>query len=365
MLQPALAAILALLAAGPAAGQGFAGMGADAPGFAMPQRGHVLEFPRDHGAHPDFRIEWWYLTANLEGPDGTPMGVQWTLFRFGLAPGAAEGWDSPQGWMAHAGVTTPDAHFAAERFARDGIGQAGVTLDPFEAWIDDWAMTSRAGEGEDALDALHLTARGADFAFDLRATAHGPLVLHGDGGYSVKSEGGQASHYYSQPFFILEGAVTLPDGPVPVTGLGWLDREWSSQFLEGDTSGWDWFAMHLHGGDKLMMARVRSEADPDGGFVFGSWIAPDGTAEAFGPGTALGPDGRSGGPRITPLATARVAGRDVPVHWRVELPARGLDVEVEAVNPDAWMDTAIAYWEGPVRISGSHPGVGYLEMTGY
>ena len=339
----------------PAAAQGFAGMGADAPGFALPERGHVLEFPRDHGAHPDFRIEWWYLTANLEAADGTPMGAQWTLFRFGLAPGARDGWDSPQGWMAHAGITTPDAHFAAERFARDGIGQAGVTAEPFEAWLDDWAMTSTAAPGDDALDALRLTARGMAFAFDLRAEAEGPIVLHGDAGFSVKSEGGQASHYYSQPFYRIEGEVTLPDGPVAVTGLGWLDREWSSQPLEGEASGWDWFAMHFEDGDKLMIARVRSDADTDGWFSAATWIGADGATQTFGPDA----------PRFTPLETARVAGRDVPVRWRVELPPRGLDVEVTAVNPQAWMDTAFAYWEGPVRITGTHPGVGYLEMTGY
>ena len=349
-----LAAAL-ILPAAPAAAQGFAGMGAEASGFALPERGRVLEFPRDHGAHPDFRIEWWYITFNLEGPDGTPFGAQWTLFRFGLAPETGDGWDSPQGWMAHAGLTTPDAHFAAERFARDGIGQAGVTAEPFAAWLDDWAMTSTAPDGADAFDALQLTARGADFAFDLRATAHGPLVLHGDNGYSVKSEGGQASHYYSQPFYRIEGEITLPEGTVPVSGLGWLDREWSSQALQGDAAGWDWFAMHFDDGDKLMIARVRSEADAAGWFAAATWIDAGGATETFGPDA----------PRFTPLDTARVAGRDVPVRWRVELPARGLDVEVTAVNPDAWMDTVFAYWEGPVRITGSHPGIGYLEMTGY
>lgn len=351
-----LAALAALGLAAPAAGQGFAGMGADAPGFALPERGHRLEFPRDHGAHPDFRIEWWYLTANLEGPDGTPFGVQWTLFRFGLAPETAEGWASPQGWMAHAGLTTPTAHHAAERFARDGVGQAGVTAEPFHAWLDDWEMRSTAVAGADALDRLRITARGADFAFALEAEATGPLVLHGAEGFSQKSAGGQASYYYSQPFYRVTGTLRLPEAaPVPVTGLGWLDREWSSRPLAGEAAGWDWFAMHFDDGDKLMIARIRSEADGATGFAAATWIGADGGTETFGPEA----------PRFTPLGTARVAGRDVPVHWRVELPARGLDVEVTAINPDAWMDTAFPYWEGPVRIAGTHPGRGYLEMTGY
>jgi predicted secreted hydrolase len=353
-LIPALC--LALLAS-PATPQGFAGMGADVPGFALPDPATRLEFPRDHGPHPDFRIEWWYLTANLEGPDGTAYGAQWTLFRAGLAPGRAEGWESPQIWMAHAGLTTPTAHRSAERFARDGIGQAGVTARPFAAWIDDWAMTSTAPDGADALDALDISARGMDFAFRLQATAEGPLVMHGENGYSVKSEGGQASHYYSQPFFRVTGEIDLPGAAaaLPVTGMAWLDREWSSQPLAGEQSGWDWFAMHLDGGDKLMIARVRTEADAEGWFAAATWIAADGTPQTFGPSDT----------RFTPLATAPVAGREIPVRWRVELPARGLDVEVTALYPDSWMHTAFPYWEGPVRITGSHTGIGYLEMTGY
>ncbi|MBS8229233.1 lipocalin-like domain-containing protein, partial [Vannielia litorea] len=191
--------LLAALAAAPlsARAQGFAGLGTDASGFALPSRDTRLTFPADHGAHPDFRIEWWYLTATLEGPGGTPYGIQWTLFRSALAPGEAEGWSSPQIWMAHAALTTPTSHHSTERRARGGIGQAGVTAAPFAAWIDDWQMTSTAASG-DQFDALRLTASAPDFAYDLALTATGPLVLHGDAGYSVKSPTGQASHYYSQ-----------------------------------------------------------------------------------------------------------------------------------------------------------------------
>ena len=65
------------------------------------------------------------------------------------------------------------------------------------------------------------------------------------------------------------------------------------------------------------------------------------------------------------LEVTQVAGREVPTRWRLQLPDRGLDVEVAAVNPNAWMDLLYEYWEGPVRVSGSHEGIGYLEMTGY
>lgn len=343
-----LLALLLLCLPGLATAQGFAGLGTDAQGFAVPDPAHRLRFPADHGAHPDFRIEWWYLTATLTGEDGRDYGIQWTLFRSALAPYEAEGWASPQLWMAHAALTTPDRHFVAERRARGGIGQAGVSAEPFLAYLDDWEMRATAP----GIDALSLSARGRDFSYALNLKAQGPLVLQGDQGYSVKSRDGHASHYYSQPSYSVTGTLTLPDGPVRVTGQGWLDREWSSQPLSGTQSGWDWFSLSFEGGAKMMGFRLRDTA---GDFTAATWIAPDGSAEAL-------PEGALS---VEPLATSQVAGREVPTRWRLDLPAKGLSVEVSALNPQAWMATSFPYWEGPVTITGSHTGKGYLEMTGY
>ena len=350
LLKSCLAAIGLMLGALPAGAQGFAGLGTASADFAQPDRDRALQFPADHAAHPGYRIEWWYLTANLTGPDGTPMGLQWTLFRSALAPGGTD--DGPeQLWMGHAAVTTPDTHRVAERLARGGIGQAGVTLDGFEAYIDDWAL--RSSGGADPLDRLRVTARGPDFAYDVALTAQGPLVLQGDDGYSVKSAGGAASYYYSQPFYEVAGTVTLPSGPVEVTGQAWLDREWSSQPLAEDQTGWDWISLHLDSGAKLMGFGLRSR---DGGhFTSATWVAPSGEVTTYGDGAL----------QLEALAQTEVAGRRVPTRWRVRLPDRNVDLEIDAVNGDAWMDTAFPYWEGPVRITGSHGGRGYLEMTGY
>ena len=172
--------------------QSFGGLGSKAADeFATPQRNFVFDFPTDHGAHPDYRIEWWYLTANLEGPAGVQYGLQWTLFRTAVAPGEEEGWSSPQVWFAHAAVTTPETHFSTERFARGGIGQAGVTVEPFRAWIDEWKL-----EGPD-MNSLSVQAASPDFAFDMDLLATGPLVFHGENGFSQKSAEGQASYYLS------------------------------------------------------------------------------------------------------------------------------------------------------------------------
>lgn len=342
--------LILLLLAGPGWAQGFAGMGTQAAeGFALPRAERALVFPRDHLPHDDFRIEWWYLTANMTGADGRAFGLQFTLFRSALAPERRAGWDSPQIWMGHAALTAPDAHHVAEKLARDGIGQADVTGPPFAAWIDDWTLTG-TGPG---LDDLRLRAGGAGFSYDVRLVADGPLVPQGQAGFSVKSGGGQASHYYSQPFYRLDGTITLDGRAIAVSGQGWLDREWSSQPLSPDQTGWDWFSLHLDGGAKLMGFRLRSRSGAP--FTSGTWIDADGTPHPLAPGAF----------RATPLTLSRVAERDVPTHWRVQVPGRGVDVQVAAVNPDTWMDTLFSYWEGPVTVTGSHGGVGYLEMTGY
>lgn len=347
---------LSLLAAPCAAlAQGFAGLGTEAEeGFAIPNRDTQLSFPADHGPHPDYRIEWWYLTANLQDAAGNHYGIQWTLFRSALAPELGDGWTSPQLWMGHAGLTTPDAHYSAERLARGGIGQAGVFADPFSAWIDEWRLEAPETQDlGDTLDRLQVSAGNSTFSYDLELTADGPLILQGAEGYSVKSREGQASYYYSQPYFEVAGTLDLPQGPVEVTGQGWLDREWSSQPLSESQTGWDWISLHLDTGQKLMGFRLR---DRDGApFTSATWIEPDGTAVPL-------PDGQL---TLTPLDTTRVAGREIPILWRVTLPRLDLDIAVSARNPQAWMDTSFPYWEGPVAISGSHGGTGYLEMTGY
>lgn len=327
--------------------QGFAGLGTGGEDFAVPQPEPSFDFPADHGPHPDSRVEWWYLTANLTGPDGTPFGVQWTLFRSALAPGEAEGWASPQVWFGHAAVTTAERHLVAERWARGGIGQAGVTASPFAAWIDDWDMAG------DTLDAVTLRASGPEFRYDMTLTAEGPLVFHGQNGYSVKSAAGQASYYYSQPFYDVQGTLMLGEETVSVTGSAWLDREWSSQPLAETQSGWDWFSLSFDSGDKLMGFRLRQTGG--GTYASATWIGADGETQAYGDGAFL----------ARPLDRTEVAGRNVPVRWQVSLPDRSIEVTVEALNPKAWMDLSIPYWEGPVLVSGSHRGRGYLEMTGY
>jgi len=347
---------LAMLAFGRKASlaQGFAGLGGDAGGFASVIPGRTLAFPTDHGPHPDYRIEWWYVTANLMDSSGAAYGAQWTLFRQAMAPGAQqEGWANQQIWMGHAAVTSADTHRYSETFARGGIGQAGVEAKPFRAWIDSWEIRGLDGMSDTAIAPLDLKASGAAFNYALRLDTDRRLVLQGDAGYSRKSERGQASYYYSQPYFKAAGRITIDDKPVEVIGQAWMDREWSSQPLASDQTGWDWFSLHLNGSEKLMLFRLRQTGGHD--YFSGNWIGPDGRSVEIA----------STDIRMIPTAWIGIEKRRVPVSWNLEIPARGLKIACAPLNTRSWMATGFPYWEGPIGFNGSHAGVGYLEMTGY
>ncbi|MEO0436926.1 MAG: lipocalin-like domain-containing protein [Pseudomonadota bacterium] len=356
-------------------GNDLAALAASADGFRSAEASTALVFPRDHGAHEDYRIEWWYLTANLEDPNGEPYGAQWTLFRVARKPSKESKqeenpWQNSQIYMAHFAISTKNDHVSFQRYARGGshggIRRAGSTATPFAAWLDDWELNSTKGQTADlkADDWLPLTvsaqARGYGLRLDL--SSEQALVLQGDKGFSRKHHNGGGSHYYSHPFLNAQGELVINGKSVAVSGQAWLDREWSSQFLQGDQSGWDWFALHLDSGEKLMLFQLRPTADTasdaSGFFRHGVLISPNGrTTELDSAAIAL-----------QPKSYGSVAGRNIPVRWQITLPELERSLEVEALHPEQWMEVDFAYWEGYVTVRGASAGErgrGYLEMVGY
>lgn len=341
----------------------FAQLAQAVDGFEQARPGVPLVFPRDHGPHPGYRIEWWYLTANLQDADGNPYGSQWTLFRLASRPAseaAVNPWHGGQVFMAHMALTWPQGHAGFQRYARGGdhagVAQAGAQAVPFAAWLDDWSLRSI---DSDWLP-LQVQARQNDMALSLRLDSELPLVLQGDQGFSQKHRDGNGSFYYSHPFLQAHGTVTIHGQDVPVSGQAWLDREWSSQFLQPDQSGWDWFALHFDSGEKLMLFQLRQKpgAGAGGNFRHGLLLSPRGEPTLL-QGEQI---------QFEPLAFTRVAGRQLPMRWRISLPEIGRTLDLSALRPDQWMAVDFAYWEGVVRISGSddkNTGWGYLEMTGY
>lgn len=345
----------------PPTGGDFAVLAQGAEGFEQARPGVALEFPRDHGAHPGYRIEWWYLTANLRDAGGRPYGAQWTLFRTATEPpdlaAPANPWQDPQVYMAHMAITTPEDHLSFQRYARGGehagLAQAGANASPFIAWLDDWSLQSVSVQWLP----LELRARQGRHAMELRLSSDRPLVLQGEAGFSQKHPSGGGSYYYSQPFLLAEGVLEIDGERIAVSGDAWLDREWSSQFLQPDQGGWDWFALHLDSGEKLMLFRLRGRGG-DTDYRHGVLIAPDGATTALTPGRV----------DMDVLETTTVEGRYLPLRWRIRLPEVDRDLEVAALHPRQWMAVDFAYWEGVVVVTGAGPGNsgrGYLELTGY
>ncbi|KXS54567.1 MAG: hypothetical protein AWU57_1050 [Marinobacter sp. T13-3] len=318
--------------------------------FLQPGPGDNLSFPEDFGPHPQHRIEWWYLTANLNTPDGQSLGLQWTQFRQALTPRpmnteppAAAHWPLQAAWMAHAAVSFDGQHYFAEKLARGGIGHAGARAEPFSVWLDDWQLQATADP-----DRWRLRVTADQWSYDLTLTIRGEPVAHGDQGFSAKSATGEGSMYFSLVDIRIEGTVTLNGNTHRVSGKGWFDREWSSQFLKTGQQGWDWFALHLGSGDKLMAFQLREE---NGNYRSGTWIPAQGEPVALKPGQlALEP---------------RIKEEGYPRQWHLAVPDHGLDLKLKAPPGDYRNNGLYPYWESPVTVSGSHSGKGYMELTGY
>src|SRR6516165_723509 len=222
--------------------------------------------------------------------------------------------------MGHAAVTRAGTHRFAETFARGGVGQAGVAAQPFRAWIDARQMRGPDGMNATTISPLEVSASGNDFDYTLRLEADRGLVLQGERGYSRKTASEQASYYYSQPFFTATGRLSIDGLAFDVTGLAWMDREWSSQPLAADQTGWDWLALHFDSGEKLMLFRMRQT---DGNnYVSGNWILPDGATRRLAP-DEIG---------MKPTKMIEIGEHKLPGRWYITSASLKLVIECAPVN---------------------------------
>jgi predicted secreted hydrolase len=296
--------------------------------------GYRLHFPRDHGAHPEYRVEWWYVTGWLD----QPYGFQITFFR------ARPEEESPnpssfnprQILVAHAALSDPKRGRLVhdQRAARAGFSLAQAETERTGVWIDDWSLV---------LEGTRYQARIAarDFDFDLTLFAR-ELVLQGEAGFSRKGHRPEeASYYYSRPQLDVVGKVN----GVAVSGTAWLDHEWSSAYMAPEAAGWDWAGINLLNGASLMGFRMR---DKNGGTHY----AP--------PGISMKPLRVWKSPRT---------GVEYPVSMQLSYP--GGDLRLDPLMDDQELDSRLStgtiYWEGAVRAFQGNDwvGRGYLELTGY
>jgi predicted secreted hydrolase len=339
--------------------------GGDTAGFARAVAPRDLVFPEDHGAHPRYRTEWWYLTGNLEDEGGRRFGYQLTFFRNALRPepvGRRSAWDTNQLWMAHFALTDVEGgtHRAAERLGRGAVGIAGAETEPFRVWLEDWELR---GEGADGVFPLRLRAREGEWAVDLVLSRGKPLVLQGDRGHSRKGpEPGNASYYYSFTRIPTEGVVEVPEGRHRVRGASWMDREWSTSALGEEHVGWDWFSLQLSDGYDLMFFELRrADGTPDP-LNHGVLVRPDGGYRRLSASEVeLEPTGRWQSP---------LDGAAYPSGWVLRIPGEGVELELRPVLEDQEMNLSVRYWEGALDVRGSGvagpvDGWGFAELTGY
>ena len=342
----------------------------DALGFARAEQERDFVFPLDHGPHPRYRSEWWYLTAVLEDENSNEYGVHFTLFRQALLPDpTGKGpWHTAQAYLGHLAVTdiSTGRHLKSERFARGHPALAGVsTGENFRAMIEDWTLEG-AAEGQ-----LNLTLSASEpgqFGVDLQVQQMGPIVLQGNRGLSKKGPDA-ASYYYSIPRMQLEGVLKLNDRTVKVKGLGWLDREWSTSVLGESLSGWDWFSLQLMDQRSIMAFRLRRHDGERDNYDHGLLVDHQQVEHRFIVG--------KGDPGVELLDSDDFflipnrfyqdsRGINWPVSWTLNIADE--QFTVNALLDQQTVDLSILYWEGLVEVldlEGNRSGLGYMELTGY
>jgi predicted secreted hydrolase len=360
-------------------------------GFARAVEPRTFEFPRDHGPHPDFRHEWWYVTGNVDSDTGERFGFELTIFRVGLVPpatnavgvgvdagaragvgagggagtaaetavagasGEARGvsaWRTREIYAAHFAITdvARGAFKFGDQYSRGALGLAGAQAQPLHVWLNDWELGST----------IH--ARGQGYELTLETGALGQPVLNGDRGLSRKSaEPGAASYYYSIPRISVRGKLVRDGVSLNVHGLAWLDREWGSGSLGAKQQGWDWFAFQLQDGSALMFYSLRTQGGTRDPNSAGTWIDASGHGRPLAANEVL--------IDVSDHWTSPRGGR-YPSRWRVRVPSAGLDVDVRPVLADQELGTRPRYWEGAVDLRGTASGRdvagrGYVELVGY
>jgi predicted secreted hydrolase len=355
-------------------------LGGAQSGFAQVLEPRAFEFPRDHGPHPDYRTEWWYVTGNLDAADGERFGFELTFFRFALAPppqsssravggatattattadagtAAAESrWRTRQIYMAHFAITDVGRQRFrfSQKLSRDAVGLAGAQMPPLHVWLDDWSLSALSA------DDTHWQLRASEEGYELTLDAQTLVqpVLNGDQGFSRKSSAaGAASYYYSIPRVAVHGQLLREGQSLQVGGLAWLDREWGSGPLD---RGWDWFALQMNDGSSLMFYALRSDdGRRDGVHSAGTWTSPTGQSRRLS----------SDEVQIEVLDYwNNPRGERYPGRWRVRVPVVGVDVEVRPELQNQELTTSPRYWEGAVDVTAASgaAGRGYVELVGY
>jgi predicted secreted hydrolase len=348
----------AAAAVGVGVGVGSMAARAAAPAYAPVTADQPLVFPLDHGSHPQFRTEWWYVTGWLTTGHGEPLGFQITFFRSkpDIDESNPSAFTPHQLLIAHCAISDPNRGrlWQDQRIRRAGLGLAEAAAGDTHVWIDSWSLQRDETGYTSKIDA-------ENFSINLTLRQTQAVLLNGDAGVSRKGPSPTAaSHYYSLPHLRAAGAITRQGAADRVTGEAWLDHEWSSEYLDSQAVGWDWIGINLDDGAALMAFRIRGTRGEQR-WAGGTLRSADGHVQILQPDDV---EFRAGRQWISPRT--RIG---YPVQWLVRAGSREFDLEplLDDQENDTRLSTGAIYWEGAVRAYEQHRlvGRGYLELTGY
>ncbi|MHC6527052.1 lipocalin-like domain-containing protein [Vibrio proteolyticus] len=314
--------------------------------------GSPVKLPQDFAFHEGYQHEWWHYFANVEDRKGNPYGIQWTVIRVASDDSERSGWQSPQLYIVQTVITGQGKIWREQRFARGGIGQAGMLSQPFRLWIDNWSWRSLGTTpfpGSLAIDT-------DTFSISLANVAKGPFVLPGERGYQVKHElMPLASYAIMAPFVQVKGTLTLGNGsPFNVKGTAWLSKEWGNNLLNTDRSGWDWFVVNLDEETILSVNRFRHQNQAPQ--LSATLMRNDGKVVVL-------EESQIKMRALQPLDS--IDGKSLPLQWQITIPSQHINLTTSALNIGDWQPFAVSYWQGPVRAIGSHKAKGFMQLSGY
>lgn len=335
------------------------------PGFARAILPRLFQFPLDDGPHPQFQTEWWYWTGNLETAEHRHFGYQLTFFRRALRPQSNPAstqdlspWASQGIYFGHFTLTDvkSGAFYDSERFSRGSKALAGAQAEPFAVWLENWQVQQK--------DVNHNYLRAqsrsnqTDYQIELDLKSLKPTVLQGNQGLSQKSSlTGNASYYYSRPRLASEGQIKIGDQVFQVKGWSWLDREWSTSALDNNQQGWDWFSLQLDDQREIMLYQLRQKDGSISAFSAASLIDADGKVVHL--------DATDFQIQVKQQWRSPQTGISYPASWQIKIPSQTIQLEIEPWQANQELRGSLVYWEGAVKIKGSHSGNGYVELTGY
>ena len=342
--------------------------------------GTLISFPGDYGSHPSFRLEWWYLTGWLNSISSS-YGFQVTFFRFGTEYRSKRNlsFDSSQIIFVHCSISDPDRNrlLTTQKIGRQGIGP--VTVEEGDLLLQfEGILFFRKKQ----VDEYVVKINERDFNLDLivippaLSGSNYPPVLNGDNGFSQKAPDKKfASYYYSRPNLSITGNLGL-NQKSKVSGIGWLDHEWTSELLRDDFVGWDWIGINLIDGSSLMIFKVRRKDGSIGWTDYSFFDKSQNKKPIYEFNKIFNnqePDKLKTTDEISwrPIKTWRSSrsGAVYPISQSIFINEveYGIIPLMNNQEIDATQSTGNYYWEGAVSMTSGELkiGIGYLELTGY